>query len=85
MTYMDDEQLPLEEEADLMLEEHDPEDDPAGEPDNDPSAEAWSASGLFADQTDEQVVSKAQQGDAVAVEYLLGKYKNFVTVGSLPT
>lgn len=32
----------------------------------------------FADMADEQVVTLAQQGDSVAVEYLLGKYKNFV-------
>ncbi len=32
----------------------------------------------FADMPDEQVVGLAQQGDDVAVEYLLGKYKNFV-------
>ena len=32
----------------------------------------------FADMADEQVVGLAQQGDSVAVEYLLIKYKNFV-------
>ena len=32
----------------------------------------------FADMTDEQVVGLAQQGDSVASEYLLSKYKNFV-------
>ena len=32
----------------------------------------------FADMADEQVVGLAQQGDSVAVEYLLSKYKNFV-------
>ena len=32
----------------------------------------------FADMTDEQVVGQAQQGDSVAIEYLLSKYKNFV-------
>ena len=32
----------------------------------------------FADMADEQVVGLAQQGDSVAVEYLLRKYKNFV-------
>ena len=31
----------------------------------------------FADMADEQVVGLAQQGDSVAVEYLLSKYKNF--------
>ena len=30
----------------------------------------------FADMADEQVVGLAQQGDSVAVEYLLSKYKN---------
>ena len=32
----------------------------------------------FADMADEQVVGLAQQGDSVAVEYLLSKYKNLV-------
>lgn len=32
----------------------------------------------FADMADEQVVGLAQQGDSVAVEYLLSKYTNFV-------
>ena len=32
----------------------------------------------FAEQTDEQVAMLAQGGDTVALEYLLGKYKNFV-------
>lgn len=32
----------------------------------------------YADQTDEQMVSLAQGGDSVALEYLLGKHKNFV-------
>ena len=32
----------------------------------------------FVDMPDEQIVGQAQQGDSVAVEYLLSKYKNFV-------
>ena len=32
----------------------------------------------FADISDEQAVALAREGDSVAVEYLLGKYKNFV-------
>ena len=32
----------------------------------------------FADLADEQVVGQAQQGDSVAIEFLLSKYKNFV-------
>jgi len=32
----------------------------------------------FADKTDEQIVAMAQQGDAMALEHLLGKHKNFV-------
>ena len=32
----------------------------------------------FADMPDEQVVELAQQGDSIAIEYLLSKYKNFV-------
>ena len=80
MTYMDDERLPMEDEMDMLLsdEEQEPMDEPAFEPEPDAAADTWSASGLFAGQTDEQVVTLAQQGDAVAVEYLLGKYKNFV-------
>ena len=33
---------------------------------------------LFRDQTDEAVVERCHQGDALAEEYLLDKYKNFV-------
>ncbi len=32
----------------------------------------------FGDKTDENIVGMAQSGDRVALEYLLGKYKNFV-------
>ena len=32
----------------------------------------------YADMTDEEVVAQCRTGDAVAVEYLLNKYKNFV-------
>ncbi len=35
-------------------------------------------SSRFAELADEQVVGQAQQGDSVAIEYLLSKYKNFV-------
>ena len=35
-------------------------------------------SSRFAGLPDEQIVGRAQQGDSVAVEYLLSKYKNFV-------
>ncbi|MDD3214807.1 MAG: RNA polymerase sporulation sigma factor SigH [Eubacteriales bacterium] len=32
----------------------------------------------YGDKTDEEIVAFAQNGDSVALEYLLGKYKNFV-------
>ena len=75
MDYLDDEQLPMEDD-DLEL-MHDQEEDPDQE-EAESAPETWTGFGLFQDQTDEQVVAQAQQGDAVAVEYLLGKYKNFV-------
>ena len=81
MAYLDDERLSMdgEDEMDLMLSEDGQEPEELEEPEEEAdSSEAWSASGLFAGQTDEEVVAHAQQGDAVAVEYLLGKYKNFV-------
>lgn len=38
----------------------------------------WETANRFTDLPDEEVVAQAQQGDSVAVEYLLYKYKNFV-------
>ena len=63
-----------EEKASAAYEETEPETDERTE------ETAWDAStqGRFADMTDEQVVALAQEGDSVAVEYLLYKYKNFV-------
>ena len=76
MDYLDDEQLPMEDdELELM---HDQEDEDPDQEEAESAPETWTGFGLFQDQTDEQVVAQAQQGDAVAVEYLLGKYKNFV-------
>jgi len=76
MDYLDDEQLPMEDD-DLEL-MHDQEDEDPDQEEAESAPETWAGFGLFQDQTDEQVVAQAQQGDAVAVEYLLGKYKNFV-------
>ena len=76
MDYLDDEQLPMEDDELELL--HDREDEDPEQEDAESAPETWAGFGLFQDQTDEQVVAQAQQGDAVAVEYLLGKYKNFV-------
>jgi len=59
-----DEQPPEAEEEDVQ-----PVDDPS-----------WEASlrTRYGDKTDEEIVAMAQGGDSVALEYLLGKYKNFV-------
>jgi len=75
MDYLDDDQLPMDDDLELM---HDPEDEDPEQEESESAPETWTGFGLFQDQTDEQVVALAQQGDAVAVEYLLGKYKNFV-------
>ena len=76
MAYLDDEHISMEDEDERMLS---PEEEEAMEQEEAESIpETWSGFGEFQDHTDEQVVAKAQQGDAVAVEYLLGKYKNFV-------
>ena len=76
MDYLDDEQLPMEDDDLELMHDHEDEDPDQEEAESVP--ETWTGFGLFQDQTDEQVVAQAQQGDAVAVEYLLGKYKNFV-------
>jgi len=52
-----------------------PEED--AQPADDPSWEA-SLKTRYGDKTDEEIVAEAQAGDSVALEYLLGKYKNFV-------
>ena len=70
-------ELPLE---DL---EYDPEETTQQEEEQEEELEedhSWETmlGGQFADMPDEQVVEQAQQGDSVAVEYLLSKYKNFV-------
>ncbi len=73
MAYTDEERLELEggDELEELQQEQ-------TEPESEPAADSWELSSRFAGQTDEQVVTLAQQGDAVAIEYLLGKYKNFV-------
>ena len=58
-------------------------DDPPLEPEedvqpvDDPSWEV-SLRNRYGDKNDEEIVALAQGGDSVALEYLLGKYKNFV-------
>jgi len=47
------------------------------QPVDDPSWEA-SLRTRYGEKTDEEIVAFAQGGDSVALEYLLGKYKNFV-------
>ena len=47
------------------------------QPSDDPSWEE-SLRIRFGNKTDEEIVAYAQGGDSVALEYLLGKYKNFV-------
>jgi len=51
--------------------------EPDAQPADDPSWEE-SLHIRFGDKTDEEIVAFAQGGDSVALEYLLGKYKNFV-------
>ncbi|MBO5500485.1 MAG: hypothetical protein J6A48_00505, partial [Clostridia bacterium] len=64
MDYLDDEQLPMEDdELELMRSQEGEE--PETE-DAESAPETWTGFGLFQDQTDEQVVAQAQQGDAVA-------------------
>ena len=80
MTHQDDERYDdLDDELDLPAREEDGE-----EEDDDTDVlhldSSWETvlSRQFADLTDEQVVERAQQGDSVAIEFLLSKYKNFV-------
>ena len=47
------------------------------QPVDDPSWEA-SLRTRYGEKTDEEIVAFAQGGDSVALEYMLGKYKNFV-------
>ncbi|MBP3646091.1 MAG: RNA polymerase sporulation sigma factor SigH [Clostridia bacterium] len=85
MTHRDDERL-LEDELDeeLILPVRDEDDEEAEEEEDDADVlhldSSWETvlSRQFADLTDEQVVGQAQQGDSVAIEFLLSKYKNFV-------
>ncbi len=73
MTEPRDERLEVDE-----AREHEYDDLQEGE--KDPTDESWETilNERFAGMPDEQVVGLAQQGDSVAVEYLLCKYKNFV-------
>lgn len=50
------------------------------EPPEEPSELSWDETlrVRFGDKTDETIVGMAQEGDRVALEYLLSKYKNFV-------
>ena len=69
---MDDELEPMDE--DEMEDMEEPEDElPEAEDDS-----SWELSSRFEGMTDEEAVAQAQQGDIMAVDYLLYKYKNFV-------
>ncbi|MBQ2952071.1 MAG: RNA polymerase sporulation sigma factor SigH [Clostridia bacterium] len=46
--------------------------------DREPPAPSYSSTQPYADMTDEEVVLLCRDGDSVAVEFLLNKYKNFV-------
>ena len=70
--YLDDEDL-LEEEREERQDS-----DERGDGLNMDSKWEDTLSSRFAELADEQVVGQAQQGDSVAIEYLLSKYKNFV-------
>lgn len=68
----------------LRAQEEEGYDDPQTEPDeedaqpvDDPSWEE-SLKIRYGEKTDEEIVAFAQSGDSIALEYLLGKYKNFV-------
>ena len=73
--YLDDEDLLEEEECDEQ--EEDAEEERSDGLNMDSKWED-TLSNRFAELPDEQVVGQAQQGDSVAIEYLLSKYKNFV-------
>ncbi len=77
MTYNEDERYEDEEE---LEEREEQEEEPEETGDGLNMDQKWETtlSNRFADLTDEQVVGQAQQGDSVAIEYLLSKYKNFV-------
>ncbi len=86
MTHLDDPTLRDAEDGALREPEEpaprpdDEPEEPLAEPDDAPSDAQWedALSRRFAEQPDEQIVALAQSGDRVAVEYMLGKYKNFV-------
>lgn len=75
MTEPEDERLEADEAQEYDYEE-------AQESEEDPlrTDESWETvlNKRFTDMSDEQIVGLAQQGDSIAVEYLLCKYKNFV-------
>ena len=80
MTQREDEQM-FDELDDVEFVERDEEEEPEEEEADGLNLDSsWEnvLSRQFADMGDEQVVGQAQQGDSVAIEYLLSKYKNFV-------
>lgn len=70
---MDDELESMEE--DEEMEAFEEAEDELPEPEDDSS---WELSSRFEGVADEEAVDQAQQGDTMAVDYLLYKYKNFV-------
>ena len=80
MTYGEDEEY-LEDEELLSAEEREEQEEAEEEHSDGLNLDSkWedTLSTRFAEMPDEQVVGQAQQGDSVAIEYLLSKYKNFV-------
>ena len=76
MTDPRDERM-LEDELDYEESEENEDLDEMEEENTDPSWEMVMGS-RFADMADEEIVQLAQAHDSIAIEYLLGKYKNFV-------
>ena len=66
-----------EDESDMM-EDAEEADVGAETADREPPAPSYSSTQPYADMTDEEVVLLCRDGDSVAVEFLLNKYKNFV-------
>ena len=80
MTEREERMLSGELDEELEYDEHEEGEEPEEEEDDLPLDNTWETvlSDRFAGMTDEMVVEMAQAHDSVAIEYLLGKYKNFV-------
>ena len=78
MTYGEDESYLDEELEEREEQDEEPEEEERSDGLNMDSKWEDTLSNRFAEMPDEQVVGQAQQGDSLAIEYLLSKYKNFV-------